>query len=155
MSAEPDDLRPVIRPMRAADLDAVARVEQNAYKFPWSRAIFSDCLIAGYQSVVLDCGSSVVGYAIMSVAAAEAHILNLCVDVNFRGRGLGRRLLDSLIDRATVLQVERLFLEVRPSNTEAVGLYESCGFTLLGVRKNYYKAEHGREDALVFVREFS
>jgi ribosomal-protein-alanine N-acetyltransferase len=155
MSAKPDEFRAVIRPMRADDLDAVLRVEQNAYRFPWSRGIFSDCLIAGYQSLVLDQASSVLGYGIMSVAAAEAHILNICVDVSLRRRGLGRQLLEGLLQRAAAMQVERLFLEVRPSNLEAVGLYESSGFTVLGIRKNYYKAEDGREDALVFVREIS
>ena len=76
-----------IRPMQAADLQGVERVEQAAYNYPWSRAVFRDCLLAGYYSLVLDIDGEVCGYAIMSIAAAEAHILNLCVHPDLRRRG--------------------------------------------------------------------
>jgi ribosomal-protein-alanine N-acetyltransferase len=153
VSAQPGNLTPVIRGMRQADLDAVVTIEQHAYDFPWERGIFSDCLMAGYQSVVLDTGGQLIGYAIMSVAAAEAHILNLCVDPSRLRQGFGGQLLDYLLEHLSSIRAERLFLEVRPSNAAAISLYENAGFARLSIRKDYYKAAEGREDALVFVRE--
>jgi ribosomal-protein-alanine N-acetyltransferase len=153
VSAQPGNLTPVIRGMRQADLDAVVTIERHAYDFPWERGIFSDCLMAGYQSVVLDAGGQLIGYAIMSVAAAEAHILNLCVDPSRLRQGFGGQLLDYLLEHLSSIRAERLFLEVRPSNAAAISLYENAGFARLGLRKDYYKAAEGREDALVFVRE--
>ena len=154
MSAQPGFPRAVVRAMRPSDIDAVVAIEGRAYAFPWSRGIFGDCLLAGYFAVVLDSDGEVVGYAIMSAAAAEGHILNLCVDEARRGSGFGRQLLNYLLDEAGRRQLQRLFLEVRPSNDAAVALYEDSGFTRLGVRKDYYRAVDGREDALVFVRGF-
>jgi ribosomal-protein-alanine N-acetyltransferase len=145
---------PAIRAMRADDLDAVVAIEERAYDFPWSRGIFNDCLLAGYYCVVLEADGVVSGYAIMSVAAAEGHRLNLCVENQLRRQGLGRHLLNCLLERVSAMNIERLFLEVRPSNAAAIALYDSAGFTRLGLRKGYYKAHDGREDALVFVREF-
>ena len=89
------------------------------------------------------------GYAVMSTGAGEAHILNLCVGESFRCRGLGRQLMLALIDRAAVAGVSEAFLEVRPSNTAAIRLYQSMGFVQLGMRRGYYQAVVGREDAAV------
>jgi len=154
MSAQPESFVPAIRAMCPADLDSVAAIENSIYTFPWGRGIFNDCLIAAYPCFVLEVDDTVVGYAIMSVAAAEGHILNLCVAARLQRHGLGQRLLDRLLDLSNELQIERLFLEVRPSNTAAVTLYETNSFVHLGIRKGYYKAVEGREDALVLVRDF-
>jgi ribosomal-protein-alanine N-acetyltransferase len=142
--------RTQIRLMLPADLKAVARVEQDSYAYPWSLGIFRDCLLAGYHSLVLDVGGAVTGYAIMSTAASEAHILNLCVHPAARRFGYGRRLLNALLVRADEAEVDRAFLEVRPSNKAAINLYRSAGFVEIGVRPSYYQAAHGREDAIVF-----
>ena len=154
MSAQPGQSQPVIRAMRPADLDAITTIENRTYDFPWGRGIFSDCLIAGYICVVLEDDGGVIGYAIVSSAAAEGHILNLCVDSSVRTQGFGRQLLEYLLDRCRALEVDRLFLEVRPTNDVAIALYDSANFSRLGVRKGYYKAANGREDALVFVYDF-
>jgi len=153
VSAQPGSFQPVIRSMQHADLDTVVEIEGAAYQFPWGRQIFSDCLMAGYLSSVLDTGTQIVGYSILSTAAAEAHILNLCVEPDFQRSGLGRQLLDHLLDYTSAIGVERIFLEVRPSNEAAIQLYERAGFVQLGVRKSYYRAAEGREDALVWVLE--
>lgn len=153
MSAQPGNFQPAIRSMEHADLEAVLAIESAAYRFPWSRQIFADCLMAGYLASVLDSGSRVIGYCILSTAAAEAHILNLCVDPDCQRNGYGRQMLDHLLDYARAIGVERIFLEVRPSNEAAISLYETAGFTRLGVRKAYYRAAEGREDALVLVLE--
>jgi ribosomal-protein-alanine N-acetyltransferase len=155
MSARPHDVDSsvLLRPMLPADMDGVLRIEKSAYEFPWSRAIFSDCLIAGYFARVLDTGDDIAGYAILSTAADEAHILNLCVDSAHRRGGLGRQLLTCLLDYANDTHLERLFLEVRPSNTGAIALYVQAGFKRLGLRKSYYRRAGGREDALVLMLE--
>jgi len=140
-----------IRLMLPTDLRGVSRVERAAYDFPWSHGIFRDCLLAGYYSLVLDVGNVVSGYAIMSIAAGEAHILNLCIDPTLRRLGYGRRLLNALLVRATEAEVSQIFLEVRPTNNAALSLYKSLGFEQVGIRQDYYQASDGREDAVVLV----
>lgn len=141
------------RAMRAEDLDAVMRIELSAYPFPWTLGIFRDCLGAGYECWVVVRGNEVVGYGVLSVAGGEAHVLNLCIAPTEHGRGLGRRLLARLMDLARWHHAERVFLEVRPSNTYAISLYESAGFNEIGRRPNYYPDKRGREDALVMAIE--
>lgn len=141
--------RTEIRLMQPSDLKSVAAVERAAYAFPWSLGIFRDCLLAGYYCLVLDVGNNVTGYGIMSIAAAEAHLLNLCVHPNAQRIGYGRRLLNALLLKAEDAGVEKIFLEVRPSNLGALRLYRSVGFEQIGIRPAYYQAERGREDAVV------
>jgi [ribosomal protein S18]-alanine N-acetyltransferase len=120
---------------------------------PGPKGIFIDCLRVPYVCEILEEGERVVGYAIMSLGGDEAHLLNLCFDdVCARGRGLGRLMLDHLMQRATGEGVRVLYLEVRPSNVRAIALYRRAGFARIGVRRNYYRAAAGREDALVFAR---
>jgi ribosomal-protein-alanine N-acetyltransferase len=138
-----------IRPMQASDLNGVHLVEQAAYDYPWSRAVFRDCLLAGYYSLVLDIDGIVSGYAIMSIAAAEAHVLNLCVHPQIRRLGYGRRLLNALLFKAQDAKAHQIFLEVRPSNQAAIDLYRSAGFEQIGIRPGYYQARDGRENAIV------
>lgn len=142
-----------LRPMREDDLDAVLAIELRAYAFPWTVGIFRDCLRADYPSWVLLRDDAVVGYFLMSVAAREAHVLNICVDPELQGHGLGRRLLRALLHLARARQVERVFLEVRPSNAGAIALYHDEGFNEIGRRPRYYPAADGREDALVMAIE--
>jgi ribosomal-protein-alanine N-acetyltransferase len=141
--------RTEIRLMQPADLKAVAAVERAAYQYPWSLGIFRDCLLAGYQCLVLDVAGTVTGYGIMSIAAGEAHLLNLCVHPNAQHFGYGRRLLSALMLRAAEADADKVFLEVRPSNEIALRLYRSVGFEQIGIRPAYYQADHGREDAVI------
>jgi ribosomal-protein-alanine N-acetyltransferase len=141
--------RTEIRLMQPADLKSVAAVERAAYQYPWSLGIFRDCLLAGYYCLVLEVGGSLTGYGIMSVAAGEAHLLNLCVHPNAQRLGYGRRLLSALMLRAVEAGADRVFLEVRPSNRIALLLYASVGFEQVGIRPAYYQAENGREDAVI------
>lgn len=135
------------------DLDAVMQIELRAYPFPWSRGIFRDCLRAGYTAWVLDDGDDALGYAVLSVAADEAHILNVCVSPDHQRRGHGRRLLRALVQQARMRGAARLFLEVRPSNPNAMALYVAEGFNEIGRRPRYYPAHAGREDAIVMAME--
>ncbi len=141
------------RRMRAEDLDAVAALEVAAYEFPWTRGIFGDCLRAGYDCIVLSDGATIIGYGVLSAAAGEAHVLNVCVAPALHGQGHGRRIIKRLVDMARWQRVERVYLEVRPSNERAIGLYESVGFNEFGRRPNYYPARKGREDAIVMAME--
>lgn len=138
-----------IRAMRETDVPEVVAIERASYQFPWSEGIFRDCLRVGYTCRVAALGRQVAGYGVMSVGAGEAHILNLCVGETFRCRGLGRRLLTLLVERAAAAGMSEAFLEVRPSNTAAIRLYLAHGFEQVGMRRGYYQAVGGREDAAV------
>ena len=138
-----------IRAMQDLDIPAVIEIERLGYQFPWSEGIFRDCLRVGYTCRVIGVGGLLAGYGIMSVGAGEAHILNVCVADDYRCRGLGRKLMLYLMQRARALGMEEAFLEVRPSNLIASRLYHALGFAQIGVRRGYYQAPAGREDASV------
>jgi ribosomal-protein-alanine N-acetyltransferase len=135
--------------MTEADVADVVALERASYQFPWSEGIFRDCLRVGYICRVVTSADRLIGYGVMSVGAGEAHILNLCVDSGFRCQGIGRRMLDYLLDRGAAAGMTEAFLEVRPSNTAAIRLYLSLGFDQVGMRRGYYQAVGGREDAAV------
>ena len=138
--------------MQNDDLDDIMRIELQAYPYPWTRGIFSDCLRVGYCCWVLEVDEEIVGYGVMSIGVGEAHILNVCVDPQRQRHGFGRVVLEHLLGIAQRHGTEICLLEVRPSNTAAVALYHACGFNEVGVRKNYYPDDHGREDALILAR---
>jgi ribosomal-protein-alanine N-acetyltransferase len=146
---------PALRAMRPEDIEAVAALEAAAYEFPWTLGIFRDCLRAGYECWVLAQAEQVIGYAVLSVAASEAHLLNVCVGVDHRGGGHGTRLVRRMIDLARWHHADRMFLEVRPSNEQAIRLYDQIGFNEIGRRPNYYPARRGREDAIVMAIELN
>ena len=139
-----------LRPMRSADLPRVAALERASYAFPWSERIFDDCLRVGYHCLVVETDTGIAGYAVLSASAGEAHLLNLCVEQALRRRGIGRDLLYAVLNRAQGIGVRDVFLEVRRSNRPAMTLYEALGFERLGVRRGYYQAHDGREDAIVY-----
>ena len=142
-----------IRTMRHEDLSLVSDIERRSYEFPWSQGAFRDCLLAGYQCIVLERDGDVTGYGILSVAAGEAHILNLCVEPAFRSHGYGERLLDEILFRARTSSVREIFLEVRPTNENAMALYKKKGFHQVANRPAYYQANEGREDAAILVKK--
>jgi ribosomal-protein-alanine N-acetyltransferase len=139
----------VARTMSHDDLPQVSDIERRSYDYPWSHGVFRDCLLAGYSCIVLERADEIAGYGILSVAAGEAHILNLCVDPDYRRLGYGDRLLDEILLRARAAGVREIFLEVRPSNAIALGLYRKKGFHQIANRRAYYQARNGREDAAV------
>jgi ribosomal-protein-alanine N-acetyltransferase len=141
-----------LRPMTEADISAVVAIERGAYPFPWTEGIFRDCLRVGYHCSVLELDFVLVGYGIIASGANEAHLLNVCVREEFRNRGFGRALLQHLLQAAAGAGAAIVFLEVRPANIGAIRLYESLGFRQIGIRRGYYQAIGGREDALVMRR---
>ena len=142
-----------IRLMTHEDMGLVSDIERRSYEYPWSHGVFRDCLLAGYQCIVLDRDERVAGYGILSIAAGEAHILNLCVDPLYRSHGYGERLLNEILFRARAASVREIFLEVRPSNQTALALYRKKGFHQVSNRPAYYQAQAGREDAAVLVKK--
>ena len=144
-----------IRTMKQKDLAHVSDIERRSYDFPWSHGVFRDCLLAGYQCVVLERDGEVAGYGILSVAAGEAHILNLCIEPSYRSYGYGEQLLDDILFRARTSSVREIFLEVRPTNVHALALYRKKGFYLVANRPAYYQAREGREDASVLSKKLT
>ncbi|MDX1698259.1 MAG: ribosomal protein S18-alanine N-acetyltransferase [Thiohalobacterales bacterium] len=140
------------RPMQVDDLAAVLEIERSSYPYPWTQTIFSDCLHAGYSCWVVGRGGIIEGYGVITVAAGESHLLNLCVRPESRGLGIGAKLLRHLVSIARRHDADVIFLEVRPSNEVARKLYQNEGFNELGRRRDYYPTESGREDALILAR---
>jgi len=140
---------PRLEPMREADLAEVAAVESAIYTHPWTRGNFADSLRARYQCFTLRGGGALIGYFVLMVAAGEAHLLNLSVAAAHQRKGHGTALLGEVMRLARELGARTLFLEVRPSNLGALALYRRFGFRRVGVRRGYYPAHAGREDALV------
>lgn len=153
MSAVPKPLPGRIRPMTASDLKEIMAIEWRAYPFPWTEQIMVDCLRAGYCCRVLPDGGRIEAYGVLSVAAGEANLLNLCVRPESQRTGLARGLLAHLLELAQVQGAQTVFLEVRPSNVRALRLYQAAGFCEVGRRRNYYPGARGREDALVMAKE--
>ena len=149
MAAAREEAAVRLRPMRHHDVPEVAAIEEASYIEPWTPGIFDDCIRVGYSCWVWEAHGRVVGYGVMATGAGEAHILNLVMAGDSRRGGLGRRMLEHLIGLARRHAAVAAYLEVRPSNTAAVALYQGLGFREVGRRKDYYPTEEGREDALV------
>jgi ribosomal-protein-alanine N-acetyltransferase len=152
MNAAIEDPGIALRPMRPVDVPAVMVVESAAYSYPWTEGVFRDCLRVGYCCWVVAAQKEIIGHGVMSMAAGECHILNLCVHPDWQGRRLGRKLLRRLIAIGRSHGTDTAFLEVRVSNRRAIALYEKEGFCQAGVRRSYYPLGGGREDALVMAR---
>ena len=144
-----------LRPMTDADLPRIHRIELASYEYPWSPGNFADSLAAGYSMWVREAEGEIIGYYALMVAAGEAHLLNLTIAPMWRRHGLGRDLLEHCLARACDHLAASLFLEVRTSNTAAIALYHSSGFVDLAVRRGYYPARQGREDALIMKKDLS
>ncbi len=149
MSAVIKPLEMQFRPMAAVDLEQLIRIERAAYPYPWTLGNFRDCLDSGYGCWIGEIDGTLAGYWVMMTVLGEGHILNCCVAPDWQGRGFGHQLMEHLLDIARGYVTECLYLEVRPSNTPAVKLYQHLGFEGIALRRGYYPADNGREDALI------
>jgi ribosomal-protein-alanine N-acetyltransferase len=140
---------PSFERLTETDLSAVLEIERSIYPFPWTPGNFQDSLRAGYSCWVYRDGGHLIGYAVLVLASGEAHLLNLSVAAHAQRRGHGRSLLGHVVGVARRHGAKMLFLEVRPSNEVGQRLYAGYGFKQVGVRRSYYPAQRGREDALV------
>jgi ribosomal-protein-alanine N-acetyltransferase len=153
MSAVLKDV-PYLAVMREIDLDEVMQIEAAIYTHPWTRGNFADSLHSGYACRTWRLGGVLVGYFVVSAGAGEAHLLNLSIAAAFQRSGHGSALLREAAGLARLQGAEKLLLEVRPSNHGAQALYRRFGFRKIGVRRGYYPAHSGREDALVLALPF-
>ena len=150
MSAVVRPLEERFEPMLASDLEAVALIENEIYPFPWTRGNFQDALSAGYSSwMLLGPRREILAYSIVMIAIDEAHLLNLSVARGYQRSGFGWRMLEWMAQRAREYGARSMLLEVRPSNLDALRLYARYGFVRIGLRRGYYPAFGGREDAIV------
>jgi len=148
MSAQLDIL-PKLRPMRASDLDRIMEIEPVIYTHPWTRGNFEDSMRVGYSCWVIDSDGVVTGYGVLMIGVREAHLLNLSIAPEWQRRGLGRTLLEHFVRIGRDSDAQQMFLEVRPSNTWARRMYADYGFRDVSVRRGYYPAAGGREDAIL------
>ena len=146
------DTAPLYRRMTTADLDAVMAIESKVYTHPWTRRNFADSLSAGHHCWIAELRGTMVGYSVASAAADEAHLLNLSIAALWQARGLGADFLAFMLKLVKDYGAARVVLEVRPSNAAALALSRRAGFGEIGVRRGYYPATAGREDAIVLER---
>jgi [ribosomal protein S18]-alanine N-acetyltransferase len=147
-------LKEQLRPMLLEDLAAVMIIENESYEFPWTEGIFQDCIRNHYHCHVYETGNQIIAYAVMQISVDECHLLNICVSEEFRNQGIGRHVIEYVLELARRLKMRTAFLEVRSSNAGAFSLYHKLGFNEVGIRENYYPAKKGREDAMVLAYEF-
>ncbi|RKZ86915.1 MAG: ribosomal-protein-alanine N-acetyltransferase [Gammaproteobacteria bacterium] len=142
--------------MEQHDIAEVVAIEQAANQHPWSMKNFKDCLKAGHRAwVFINDQQELIGYTIVQQVVDEAHLLNICVKPSLQGQGIGRKILDHVIAFANSVSSVLIVLEVRRSNDRAQQLYSQAGFNEMSVRKDYYPAEQGREDAILMGMDLS
>ena len=149
MSAVFKTIEAGFEPMTESRLAEVVAIEQAAYGHPWTRGNFSDSLRSGYQAQLLCAGDVLLGYFVAMQGVDEVHLLNITVAPEYQGQGWGRVMLDALALWSRAQGAQWLWLEVRTSNTRAQQVYLRYGYRRVGERRNYYPADHGREDAIV------
>lgn len=152
MSARLDTV-PRYRRMTAMDIDVVTAIEKTVYPHPWTPGNFRDSLAANYHCWIMECGGTITGYGVVMIAADEAHLLNLSIAAAWQRRGLGTGFVRFITKLARDYGAARIILEVRPSNHGGRELYARAGFRELGLRRGYYPAAQGREDAIVLELE--
>ncbi|MGC0830285.1 ribosomal protein S18-alanine N-acetyltransferase [Pantoea agglomerans] len=131
------------------DLAQAFAIECRSHAFPWSEKTFASNQGERFINLRLDVDDKMAAFAITQVVLDEASLFNIAVDPAFQRRGLGRQLLQHLIDELIKRDVLTLWLEVRASNLPAIALYEQLGFNQVSRRPNYYPTASGREDAIL------
>ena len=139
----------IISQIEASDFDRLYEIEQQAHLVPWSFGTLKNNQDERYLNLKLIENNQIIGFAICQTVSDEATLFNIAIVPSHQGNGLGKLLLNELIDRLKEKGVQSLWLEVRESNP-ARFLYEKIGFNEVDIRKNYYpKPSGGRENAVV------
>jgi [ribosomal protein S18]-alanine N-acetyltransferase len=138
-----------MRLMAEHDFPAVVALDRSSHLTPWTEGNFRDALTAGNLCLVGEQAGVLVACAVLQMAAGDAELLTMAVLPTARRKGLGRQLLRELVARASAYRAAAVWLEVRVSNTAAIGLYREAGFAEIGWRKGYYRTAEGREDAIM------
>ncbi|WP_375346276.1 ribosomal protein S18-alanine N-acetyltransferase [Priestia megaterium] len=137
------------RLMEVKDIDQVVKIEKKSFTTPWSSEAFQNELTNNQFStyIVMEEGENIIGYCGTWIVIDEAHVTNIALLPDYRGKGLGELLLSNVMDVLRKLGAASMTLEVRVSNHIAQSLYQKLGFKPGGIRKNYYSDNN--EDALV------
>lgn len=143
----------ILRDMSESDLDAVLRIEREVHAHPWTAGNFSDALRSKYVCKVYEHEGQMLGYAVLMLAVDEAELLDIAIAAGQQRHGWGRKLLEEMMALARRQNMQRMVLEVRASNLAAIALYRKAGFSNIGLRRDYYPAENGREDAILMGRD--
>ncbi|OFC68855.1 ribosomal protein S18-alanine N-acetyltransferase [Alteromonas confluentis] len=139
-----------LKPLIEEDVADAHQIHQQATYNPWSLATFADCLTPPYAGLVaINAENQVCGYAVILLVAGEATLMDIAVAQSVRERGLGKQLLNGVIEWCQQQQAESLWLEVRAGNTTAISLYQKAGFEDIEIRKHYYPSDSGKEDARI------
>ena len=142
-----------IRSMKTTDLDAVTSIEEKVFSMPWTKEGFASALAmpgANYL-VAVEPDGNIVGYCGYYSCMEEAEVTNVAVEPSYRGQGYATTMLKELLVQAKSNRIEKIVLEVRFSNHNAIALYEKLGFVKLGLRKGFY--EKPKEDAIIMLLE--
>jgi [ribosomal protein S18]-alanine N-acetyltransferase len=141
----------VVAPAAETDLDAIDEIEQHSFKAPWPRDTFKAELLREWARLdVARSDGRLVGFCNYWLVTTELHILAIATHPDCRRRGIGRQLLDHVLDVARTTGCSLATLEVRRSNVPAIALYERAGFKVVHVRTRYYQDDD--EDALVMLK---
>ena len=142
----------ILRDMTEADMDAVLSIERGVHAHPWTPGNFADALRSKYVCKVFEVNHEMIGYAVLMPAVDDAELLDIAIDARYQGHGWGSRLLQEMMVLARRQDMQRMVLEVRASNAAAISLYRKAGFADIGLRRDYYPAQNGREDAILMGR---
>jgi len=142
-----------IRLLETDDILIVAALAKKNMIYPWSEQVFQDCMKADYRTWVICDADAIFGFVVVLNQLNECQLLNICIDQQYQRAGYGRQLLHYLFDEVRSQGLHRISLEVRRSNSAAIALYYPMGFIDVGLRKNYYPTDSGREDALIMMLE--
>jgi len=138
--------------MTTGDLDEVAALEGRIQAFPWSLGNFRDSLFSGHGCWLRRSAGRVAAFAVTMPVVDETELLDIGVAPDLQRHGQGRELLDFLCTQARQEGMQRMLLEVRPSNQAAIAFYRQLDFVEIGRRRGYYPAHEGREDAIVMAK---
>lgn len=142
----------MLRTLYKSDLAQLLAIENAVHVAPWAEETFKACFQGNCVGWAAELDKHVVGFILISMSTEECHVLNLCVAHAHQRQGWGKQLLERALAFARENGIRVVYLEVRHSNTRAIGLYENMGFQQVGVRKGYYPTVSGREDALILAK---
>jgi len=131
------------------DLSAIELIENEVHAYPWTRGNFLDSIKSNHTCLIMKLNDEIIGYTVIMFVLDECHLLNISIKKSMQKQGYGSHLLNEVIHRANLACSKTIYLEVRVSNQAAIRLYDKHGFNEMSIRKDYYRAKEGREDALL------
>ena len=131
------------------DLSAIGLIENEVHAYPWTQGNFLDSIKSNHKCLMMKLNEEIIGYTVMMFVLDECHLLNISIKKSMQKKGYGSHLLKEVIRQANLAHAKTIYLEVRASNQTAIHLYDKHGFNEMSIRKDYYRAKEGREDAVL------